>query len=105
MAEVRHLLHQVAVEYVCDACGEGTMVAQEDQIIAPSRSPGHLHKCTNCGEQQTFTDVRYPGQYFVKGQALTPPGKQASTGQAANDVIETPTSINQKPKRRRKRRK
>lgn len=47
----------VSVDYICDKCGEGTMVFEG--IILMSYPPRYPHICNSCSHSQTFK-VKYP---------------------------------------------
>lgn len=46
------------VDYVCDMCGKGRMVAS-GQVAIMCFSPKYPHVCDNCGAASLFT-VKYP---------------------------------------------
>lgn len=59
MSERTYEIRPVGVEYVCDRCLIGTMVAQPGPQLT-SFPTQVWHKCTECGYEQTFSGIIYP---------------------------------------------
>jgi hypothetical protein len=51
-------LENIGIDYVCDACGEGTM-ERFGPIVLTSNPPLFEHKCNKCGASQFF-NMTYP---------------------------------------------
>lgn len=57
MAEREYPIQPVGVEYVCDACGQGTV--ELTGVMLASDPPQWPHKCNHCGHQVNLRD-KYP---------------------------------------------
>jgi hypothetical protein len=53
----------VKVEYVCDACGQGTM--KPTGFVYDILPPDYLHKCNKCGKSDCF-NKDYPYIRYVE---------------------------------------
>ena len=54
---VEILHYQVTMR--CDKCGQGDMEAIESNTLLATYPPRYTHKCTNCGNVETYTK-QYP---------------------------------------------
>lgn len=63
MPQVTKPVQMVKIEYVCDECGEGTMVRDWDAPALMSHPPLFMHECTHCNHRQTLTTI-YPTQGY-----------------------------------------
>jgi hypothetical protein len=57
VAEAKHIVQPVEVEYVCDSCNTGVM--RSTGVGLMSSPPQYPHKCNHCGSQSTFKLI-YP---------------------------------------------
>ena len=63
MPEIEQEVKTVRVNYVCDACQSGNMVA--GNIVLTSSPPQFPHTCDQCGASRTFVGFKYPYLKYV----------------------------------------
>lgn len=60
--EVNYKAIPVWTEYICDICGQGTLVCTNSESISTDdgRDIVYTHICNHCGAIHEFINIKYP---------------------------------------------
>lgn len=58
MAETRREVRVFRIDFVCESCNKGNMVATGEMLT--SNPPWYIHKCDNCGVTEKYFNKSYP---------------------------------------------